>query len=123
MFLMRGGVDLSRWIRQLRETFDLRESLRAFFEAVPGALRNHLNTDELVRITITSLMAGVGLLGLLQAVVLNVGVVFPAPTDAALAGVAATFLLECLRRLGHGQELSTVTLPRMRLPRRDGGGS
>jgi hypothetical protein len=102
-----------------RGTCHLRDSIRDFFGAVPGALKDHLSTEELLRISITALMAGGGILGLLQAVLLNVGAIFPAPTDAALAAVIVTFLLECSRRLGHGQGLSPEAVAGMRPPRRD----
>jgi hypothetical protein len=84
--------------------FNLGDSLRNFLGAAPGALKNHLNTDELTRITLTALTTGGGTLGLLQLLLVSVGTIFPAPTDAALAALTLTVLLESLRRLGHGQE-------------------
>jgi hypothetical protein len=66
-----------------------------------------LNTIELSRITIAALTAGGGILGLLEAILLGVGVIFPAPTDAALAALVLTLILEALRRLAHGQELTS----------------
>ncbi len=85
------------------------ETIRAvvcrFWGAVPGSLRNHLNVEELGRITITSLSAGGGLFGLVQALTLNAGTIFPATADAALATAVMTMILEAHRRLGQGQEL------------------
>lgn len=76
--------------------------LRAFLGEVPGSIRDHLNTRELVRIALTSLAAGGGLLGLLQAVVLASGSIFPSPADASLAAAVLTLILEACRRLDHG---------------------
>jgi hypothetical protein len=84
--------------------FNLGPSLRSFLGAAPGALKDHLNTEELTRITLTALTAGGGTLGLLQLLLASVGTIFPAPTDAALAALILTVILESLRRLGHGQE-------------------
>jgi hypothetical protein len=78
--------------------------VREFVGAVPSAVQGHLNVEELARIRWTALLAAVGILGLLQALVLAVGTIFPAPTDAALAGLILTFILESRRRLGHGRE-------------------
>ena len=75
-----------------------------FWGAAPGALKNHLNTEELARITIASLTAGGGLFGLIEALSLDVAAVFPASGDAALATVVLTILLEGRRRLRQGQE-------------------
>jgi hypothetical protein len=97
-------------------SYYLGTSPRAFWGEVPGALKNHLNTVELTRITITALTAGGGVLGLLQALLKNVGTIFPAPTDAALAAVILTIVLESLRRLDHGQELAPVGAVRVQAP-------
>ena len=86
-----------------RGTSDLGDAVRDFFKASPGALKDHLNTEELVRITITSFAVGGLLLGLLPVVLVSVGADFPAPTDAAFAGLIVTLIHESLRRLGHGQ--------------------
>jgi hypothetical protein len=96
--------------------FYLGNSPRAFWGEVPGALKNHLNTVELTRITITSLAAGGGVLGLLQALLASVGTIFPAPSDAALAAVILTLILDSLRRLDHGQEPAPAGLVRFPVP-------
>jgi hypothetical protein len=70
-----------------RKTFDPDSSVCHFFDAAPGALKGHLSTVELVRITLTSMAAGGGILGLFQAV---------------------------LRRLGHGRELAPDNASGMR---------
>jgi hypothetical protein len=83
---------------------NLARSVRDFFRAAPNTLKDHLNQEELIRIAIASLGAGGGLFGLLHAIVLNIGSIFPAPGDAALAAVILTAILEVLRRLGHGTD-------------------
>jgi hypothetical protein len=77
---------------------------RDFFAAVPGALKNHLNSEELARISVAALAAGSGVFGLLQAILLNSGTIFPSPIEAALATAILTTVLECHRRLGQGRE-------------------
>jgi hypothetical protein len=74
-----------------------------YLEEVPGSLSGHLNREELVRVSVTALAAGGGLFGLLQALALSAGTIFPAPTDAALAAAVLTAILEVLRRLTHGK--------------------
>jgi hypothetical protein len=98
-------------------------SVRGYFGPVPGALKEHLNTVELSRITVIALTAGGGTLALLEALLMNVGSIFPAPTDAALAAVILTFLLESLRRLGHGQDHAPAGALGMRNPGGNGDGS
>jgi hypothetical protein len=78
-----------------------------FFEAVPGCLANHLNAQELFRIIVAALSTGGGVFAVLQGILVAVGVVFPAPSDAAFAAVVLTTILEAHRRLGHGQPLSS----------------
>jgi hypothetical protein len=77
-----------------------------FFAAVPGSIQGHLNSEELVRVLVTGLSAGGGVLGLLELIRADVGVLFPAPNDAALASAVLTILIEIRRRLTHGAGLS-----------------
>jgi hypothetical protein len=77
---------------------------RMFFAAVPGALKDHLNTEELIRIAITVATTGGGVFGFLNAVLQHAPVVFPAPADAALATALLAAILEAARRLRHGVE-------------------
>jgi hypothetical protein len=105
-----------------RVAFDRGASVREFLGAAPGALKNHLNTVELTRITLTSLTAAAGTLGLLQAILASIGGIFPAPTDAALAALILTLILESLRRLGHGRELASDGAMKTRVPRGERGG-
>ena len=81
------------------------EIVRHFFAAVPGSLMDHLNSEELIRIAITALTAGGGVLGIFEGVLGGVARVFPAPADAALAAALLTAILEVCRRLRHGEEL------------------
>jgi hypothetical protein len=97
-------------------------SVRDFLGPAPGAIKKHLNTAELSRITLTALTAGAGTMALLQAILTNVGNIFPAPTDAALAAVVLTLILETLRRLGHGQERAPAVGAGMRHPGGNGDG-
>ena len=53
---------------------------------------------------IASLTTGGGVLGLLHAVMMNTGTIFPSPTDAAFAAATLTMIMEARRRLGHGEE-------------------
>lgn len=77
--------------------------LVCFFAAVPGAIKSHLNAEELVRIAVTALSAGGGVFGILEAVMRSVGLIFPAPSDAGLAAAILTMILESHRRLQHGR--------------------
>jgi len=81
---------------------DFIRKLCSFFAAVPGALRGHLNVEELARIAVTAVSAGGGIFGVLHAVAADAGVVFPAPPDAALAAALLTMILEGSRRLDQG---------------------
>lgn len=98
--------DLERDSGPLRFLADLASGLRDYLGEVPNSLKGHLNKEELVRVAVTSLTAGGGICGLLEAIVLSVGLIFPAPTDAALAGAILAGILEVLRRLEHGRSLS-----------------
>lgn len=88
-----------------------------FVGPVPGAIKNHVNVEELARVAITALTSGGGLFGLLSAVALGAGTIFPAAGDSALAGVVLTAILEILRRLNHGDDLipGNGTAPPLRL--------
>jgi hypothetical protein len=92
-----------------------------YIEEVPGSLKGHLNREELVRVSLTAVTAGGGLFGLLQAISLSAGTIFPAPTDAALAAAVLTAILEVLRRLGHGNESARTPLT-LRTMHRNGTG-
>jgi hypothetical protein len=99
---------LNRPLEKTRGPINPVASVRGFFGPAPGAIKDHLNGTELSRITITALMTGGGTLALLQAILMNVSTIFPAPTDAALAAVFVTLIIEALRRLGHGPEVVPV---------------
>jgi hypothetical protein len=101
-------------------SIDLMTSFRDFLGPAPGALKDHLNTVELSRIVITSLAAGGSILTLLQAILMNVGTIFPAPTDAALAAVCLTLILEAVRRLNHGENCVPAAAPGLHAPGTNG---
>ncbi len=69
-------------------------SIRKFLAAVPGSIKNHLNIEELARISIAALTAGGGFFGVLQAVVTGASTIFLSPGDAALAVALLTVVLE-----------------------------
>jgi hypothetical protein len=79
-------------------------------------LKDHLNGEELLRITVTAVSAGGGVFVLLKAVVLHAGPVFPAPADAALATLIVGTILDVRRRLGHGADPSPRLLGRQARP-------
>ena len=87
------------------------DKIRNFLDAVPGSLKNHLNVEELSRVSIAALTAGGGVYGLLQAVMLAAGTIFPAPADSALAAIVLASILDVCRRLGHGTELPRQYAP------------
>jgi cobalamin synthase len=90
---------------------ELVDSVRDFLGAVPGAVKNHLNTEELARITLTAVVAGGGIFGILEAVMMAAGSIFPAPTDAALAATILAVVLEVFRRLQHGDDPTAFRPP------------
>jgi hypothetical protein len=87
-----------------------------FVSAVPGSLKNHLNVQELSRVTVAAISAGGGVFSILQAISAHLGTIFPSATDAAVAAVVLTMILEARRRLGHGGE----PIPPARRPGRAG---
>jgi hypothetical protein len=107
---------LNRRLEKTRNPINLGASIRGFFGPAPGALKDHLNGVELSRITITALTTGGGTLALLQAILVNVGTIFPAPADAALAAVFVALIIDALRRLGHGPATVPVQANGLRNP-------
>jgi hypothetical protein len=99
---------LNRPLDKTRSRLNLGASVRDFFGPAPDALKGHLNGVELSRITIMALTTGGGTLALLQAILMNIGTIFPAPSDAAVAAVFVMLIIEALRRLGHGPETVPV---------------
>src|SRR5262249_44423087 len=101
VLLKKRDLKLKSLFKKMREFIRPGLFLRRFFGPVPEAIKNHLNTAELLRISITAVVAGGGTLGMLQAILTGVGTIFPAPNDAAAATFVLTLLLESLRRLDH----------------------
>jgi hypothetical protein len=87
------------WIKRIGSYF------ADFLSAAPGALKNHLNTEELLRIVVTALGAGGGVFTVFEAVLRSTGRIFPVPSDAAFAAVLLATILEARRRLEHGTDL------------------
>lgn len=72
---------------------------------VPGAIAQHLNVSELVRIAVTAaIMGGGGFAAVLPALVANVAS-FVTTQDVALVVAGLTFVSEAYRRFGHGDPL------------------
>lgn len=82
--------------------------LKKYFAEVPGSIRGFLNVNELVRVLMTSIVSGGGVLAVLQALAASAGTIFPAAQDAALAALLLTSLLEVTRRLQQGVSLHDV---------------
>ncbi len=99
---------LARIVNYLK---NLLTKLRDFFGEVPGSIKNHLNTEEIYRITVAALSSGAGFFGLFQAIMLHIGTIFPAPADAAMASLILTVILETYRRLGQGSQPMLQRLP------------
>ncbi|MGE3820973.1 MAG: hypothetical protein AB7I30_16295 [Isosphaeraceae bacterium] len=75
-----------------------------YLAEAPRSLRNHLNTEELIRVVLAALSTGGGIFGILLAIVATAGSIFPSPADAGLAAAVLTAIIETRRRLGHGTE-------------------
>ena len=84
--------------------------LSEYLAAVPGSLRGHLNADELARVALLAVTGGSGVFGVLNAIAISAGQIFPAPADSALAVAVFAVILECRRRLDHGQEAPGIDL-------------
>src|SRR5262249_21177905 len=97
-----------------------RTIVSGFFAEVPGAIKGHLNIVEPIRIAVMALAAGGGIFGLLQAIELNVGQIFPAPADAGLASAVLTLLLDVPRRPAQGPHAPSPGRPKCAPSRRGG---
>ena len=75
-----------------------------FLGAVPGAVRDHINVAEAVRIGVAAALAGGGVYGVLFAELARLPEIVT-PADAATAAAVVTLISETLRRLGHGVPL------------------
>ena len=89
----------------------------AFFGPVANSIKGSVNTAEIVRVTLTALVSGGGVLGVLTAYQGDLSVILtsPTPVSLALAGYALTFVIDLARRLNHG---TRPRRPRPRLPPR-----
>jgi hypothetical protein len=76
-----------------------------FCEVVPGTKKAQLTLDEVVRIAVSTVSAAGGLFGVLKFLEWNLGPIFPAPIDAAMACAVLTLILETCRRLDQGEDV------------------
>ena len=98
------------WMRRLFEVIaGFGSYVVKFAKEAPRSLKGHLNLDELTRVAVASFIAGGGAFGFLDSVVRNIGVIFPAPADAALAVMLITLILDVARRLQHGDVVWAAT--------------
>ena len=95
----------------------------AFFGPVASSIKGSVNTAEILRVTLTALVSGGGVLGVLAAYQGDLSVILtsPTPVSLALAGYALTFVTDLVRRLNHGTDSRPG--PAARLPPRPGPGS
>lgn len=75
--------------------------VKRFFAAAPGAIRDHLNVAEVLRVAVAALLAGGGVYGVLFAELSHLPQIVT-PADAAAAAAVLTAISEIARRLGHG---------------------
>jgi hypothetical protein len=83
--------------------------LRKFAGPVRGALKDHLNWGELVRVVITALAAGGGLVPVLQSLQVHVDQVATDTTTAGVLTAALVAIIEVVRRLHHEDAPSPMT--------------
>jgi hypothetical protein len=69
-----------------------------------NSIKGHVNTKELLRVTITALISGGGLLGVLTAYSgdLSSLVIGVTPPVLSIIGFILTFVIDLVRRLNHG---------------------
>ena len=89
--------------------------IKEFFASVANSTKGFLNAEELYRSILTALGSG-SFLGLVltvfQAVLANVGMIFPNPAIGALATMLLTLVVDLLRRLNQGgKPAPTPVLP------------
>src|SRR4051812_8180585 len=82
----------------------------AFFAAAPGAVRDHLNVDEMFRVAVAALLAGGGAHGGPVAQTAHLPQIVP-PADASAATAVLAAFVEIYRRLNHGATLPTLPAP------------
>ncbi len=73
-----------------------------FVGPAANSIKGHLNVVELIKVAISAVASGGGVLGILQAALPAIGLIFPLPQDAALAAAVLTAIGEVIRRLSHG---------------------
>lgn len=88
----------------------LTRAVASFLGEVPGAIRNHVNVQELARVAVAALLAGGGAWGVAAAVATHLPQIVT-PDDLVLATAAVTALSELRRRLGQGAPVPTLPTP------------
>src|ERR1700722_2430569 len=85
----------------------------AFFGPVASSIKGSVNTAEILRVTLTALVSGGGVLGVLAAYQGDLSVILtsPTPVSLALAGYALTFVTDLVRRLNHGTTPTPAPAP------------
>lgn len=83
--------------------------VKAFFRAAPGAIRGHVNLDELCRILVLAVLAHQGVLAVLSGIDAGAATVFVNPQDAALYTAWLAAIVETVRRFHHGNEPIPLT--------------
>lgn len=83
-------------------------ALIRFLGPVANAIRGYVNWGELLRIVVTSLVAGGSAFGTLEAVQANLAEVWADPSTLAAATAGITFVVELIRRSQQGPPLEVV---------------
>lgn len=75
--------------------------LASFWGPTQDAIKKYLSVSELLRTTLTALVGGGGVLGILVAIQAHLGVIVLDPQLGTTAGVVLFFLIDCIRRFDH----------------------
>ena len=80
--------------------------LIAFLGPVTNSIKGSVNTAEILRVTLTALVSGGGVLGVLAAYQGDLSTILtsPTPVSLAVAGYVLTFVTDLVRRLNHGTD-------------------
>ena len=88
--------------------------IKEFFASVANSTKGFLNSEELYRSILTALGSGSFLgiaLTVFQALLANVGTIFPIPVVGALATMLLTLVVDLLRRLNQGGKPAPTPAP------------
>ena len=90
-------------IDRIKATLIIR-SILSFLGTAPDALKGHLNLAELIRIAVTTAVAGGGAYEVFRALAESIDA-WVAPGDVGLATAVCVLVLEVWRRLGQGDRV------------------